>query len=30
MPGIAHFQSIERHDVITDPTILSIRVDESL
>jgi len=30
VPGTEHFRNIERHDVITDPTILSIRVDESL
>jgi SulP family sulfate permease len=30
VPGTEHFRNIERHDVITDPTILSIRIDESL
>lgn len=30
VPGTEHFRNVERHDVITDPTILSIRVDESL
>jgi SulP family sulfate permease len=30
VPGTEHFRNIDRHDVITDPTILSIRVDESL
>jgi SulP family sulfate permease len=30
VPGTEHFRNIERHHVITDPTILSIRVDESL
>lgn len=30
VPGTEHFRNVERHQVITDPTILSIRVDESL
>lgn len=30
VPGTEHFRNIDRHDVITDPRILSIRVDESL
>ena len=30
VPGTEHFRNIARHNVITDPTILSIRVDESL
>ena len=30
VPGTEHFRNVDRHDVITDPTILSIRVDESL
>ena len=30
VPGAEHFRNIDRHDVITDPAILSIRVDESL
>jgi len=30
VPGTEHFRNVERHKVITDPTILSIRVDESL
>ena len=30
VPGTEHFRNVERHRVITDPTILSIRVDESL
>jgi sulfate permease, SulP family len=30
IPGTATFRSVERHDVVTDPTILSLRVDESL
>ncbi|MEP9373819.1 sulfate permease [Mesorhizobium sp. KR1-2] len=30
VPGTEHFRNIERHKVITDPSILSIRVDESL
>ncbi len=28
--GTEHFRNIKRHDVITDPRILSIRIDESL
>lgn len=30
VPGTEHFRNINRHDVITDPAILSIRVDEGL
>ncbi|EKF42536.1 Sulfate transporter permease [Nitratireductor indicus C115] len=30
VPGTEHFRNIDRHSVITDPSILSIRVDESL
>jgi sulfate permease, SulP family len=30
VPGTEHFRNVERHQVITDPSILSIRVDESL
>ena len=30
VPGTEHFRNIERHEVITVPEILSIRVDESL
>ena len=30
VPGTEHFRNINRHEVITDPTLLSIRVDESL
>ncbi len=30
VPGTEHFRNIDRHEVITDPAILSIRVDESL
>ncbi|MGL4406258.1 MAG: SulP family inorganic anion transporter, partial [Notoacmeibacter sp.] len=30
VPGTEHFRNLERHEVITDPSILSIRVDESL
>ncbi len=30
VPGTEHFRNIERHHVVTDPTILSIRLDESL
>lgn len=30
VPGTEHFRNIERHSVITDPSILSVRVDESL
>jgi len=30
IPGTAHFRNVTRHDVVTDPEILSLRVDESL
>jgi sulfate permease, SulP family len=30
VPGTEHFRNVDRHNVITDPAILSIRVDESL
>jgi SulP family sulfate permease len=30
VPGTEHFRNVLRHDVETDPTVLSIRVDESL
>ena len=30
MPGTEHFRNILRHKVITDPRIVSLRVDESL
>ncbi|MDG1530018.1 MAG: sulfate permease [Paracoccaceae bacterium] len=30
VPGTHHYRNILRHDVITDPTIVSLRVDESL
>jgi SulP family sulfate permease len=30
VPGTEHFRNVERHRVLTDPAILSIRVDESL
>ncbi len=30
VPGTQHFRNVDRHSVITDPAILSIRVDESL
>jgi SulP family sulfate permease len=30
VPGSEHFRNIDRHDVLTEPAILSIRVDESL
>ena len=30
VPGTEHFRNILRHDVITDPSIVSLRVDESL
>ena len=29
-PGTAHFRNVKRHTVVTDPEILSLRVDESL
>jgi SulP family sulfate permease len=30
VPGTHHFRNITRHHVLTDPTLLSIRIDESL
>lgn len=30
VPGTQHFRNIHRHNVETDPTVLSLRVDESL
>jgi sulfate permease, SulP family len=30
VPGTEHYRNVKRHDVITDDTILNIRVDESL
>ena len=30
VPDTEHFRNVDRHQVITDPSILSIRVDESL
>ena len=30
VPGTQHFRNINRHNVETDPTVLSLRVDESL
>jgi SulP family sulfate permease len=30
VPGTQHFRNVERHTVVTDPEIVSIRVDESL
>lgn len=30
VPGTQHFRNILRHDVLTDPCLLTIRVDESL
>ena len=30
VPGTQHFRNIRRHDVQTDPTILTLRIDESL
>ena len=30
VPGTEHFRNIDRHEVLTNPQILSIRVDESL
>ena len=30
IPGTTHFRNVKRHEVITDPEILSLRVDESL
>ncbi len=30
VPGTEHYRNIDRHEVLTDPAILSLRVDESL
>ena len=30
IPGTAHFRNVKRHAVVTDPSIFSLRVDESL
>ena len=30
VPGTEHFRNVERHAVVTSPTVLSVRVDESL
>lgn len=30
VPGTEHYRNVERHQVLTDPAILSLRVDESL
>ncbi len=30
VPGTHHFRNVERHDVITSPEVLSLRIDESL
>lgn len=30
VPGTEHFRNVERHDVITYPSIVSLRIDESL
>lgn len=30
VPGTEHFRNVNRHEVVTDPEILSLRVDESL
>lgn len=30
VPGSEHFRNVKRHDVFTDPRVLTIRVDESL
>ena len=30
VPGSEHYRNVDRHDVVTDPHILSIRIDESL
>lgn len=30
VPGTEHFRNVERHTVLTDPGILSLRIDESL
>jgi SulP family sulfate permease len=30
VPGTEHFRNVRRHEVLTDPSILTLRVDESL
>jgi SulP family sulfate permease len=30
IPGTSHFRNVERHEAVTDPEILSLRVDASL
>ncbi|WP_425402982.1 SulP family inorganic anion transporter [Hwanghaeella sp.] len=30
VPGTHHFRNVKRHDVVTSPKVLSVRVDESL
>ncbi|PWR03570.1 sodium-independent anion transporter [Meridianimarinicoccus roseus] len=30
VPGTEHFRNINRHDVVTDPAVLTVRIDESL
>lgn len=30
VPGTQHFRNIQRHEVVTDPAIVSVRIDESL
>jgi len=30
VPGTEHFRNVERHEVVTDPAVFMIRVDESL
>ena len=30
VPGTGHYRNVKRHDVITHPTILALRIDESL
>jgi SulP family sulfate permease len=30
VPGTQHFRNINRHDVLTEPSLLTIRIDESL
>lgn len=30
VPGSQHFRNVQRHNVITDPSILTLRIDESL
>jgi SulP family sulfate permease len=30
VPGTEHFRNVRRHDVVADPTVLTVRVDESL